>query len=58
MRLGLEINNYEFGVRKIVLLAMSYSIKTDNLGANSNNVSKRTLERERAEGRNESNGED
>jgi hypothetical protein len=34
--LGLEINNSEFGVRKIVLLAMSCSINVDNFGANSN----------------------
>jgi hypothetical protein len=33
--LGLEINNSEFEVRKIVLLAMSCSINADNLGANS-----------------------
>jgi hypothetical protein len=31
--LGLEINNSEFGVRKIVLLAMSRSINTDNFGS-------------------------
>jgi hypothetical protein len=31
--LGLEINNSEFGVRKIVLLAMSCSINTYNLGS-------------------------
>jgi hypothetical protein len=37
--LGLEVNNSEFGVRKIVLLAMSCSI----------NVSKGTLEREERE---------
>jgi hypothetical protein len=29
-RLGLEINNSEFGVWKIVLLAMSFSINADN----------------------------
>jgi hypothetical protein len=34
--LELEINNSEFRVRKIVLLAMSCSINVDNLGANSN----------------------
>jgi hypothetical protein len=28
--LGLEINNVEFGVRKIVLLAMSCSINADD----------------------------
>jgi hypothetical protein len=33
--LGLEINNSEFRVRKIVLIAMSCSINADNLGANS-----------------------
>ena len=32
-RLGLEINNCEFGVRKIVLLAMSCSINADNFGS-------------------------
>jgi hypothetical protein len=31
--LGLEINNGEFGVRKIVLLAMSCSINADNFGS-------------------------
>jgi hypothetical protein len=31
--LGLEINNNEFGVWKIVLLAMSCSINTDNFGS-------------------------
>jgi hypothetical protein len=31
--LGLEINNSEFGVRKIVLLAMSCSINADNFGS-------------------------
>jgi hypothetical protein len=31
--LGLEINNSEFGVRKIVLLAMSCSIYADNFGS-------------------------
>jgi hypothetical protein len=31
--LGLEINNCEFGVRKIVLLAMSCSINADNFGS-------------------------
>ena len=31
--LGLEINNSEFGVRKIVLLAMSCSINVDNFGS-------------------------
>jgi hypothetical protein len=30
--LGLEINNIEFGVRKIVPLAMSCSINADNFG--------------------------
>jgi hypothetical protein len=30
LRLGLEINNREFGVRKIVHLAMSFSINVDN----------------------------
>jgi hypothetical protein len=29
-RLGLEIDNNEYGVRKIVLLAMSRSINADN----------------------------
>jgi hypothetical protein len=32
-RLGLEINNLEFGVRKIVPIAMSYSINADNFGS-------------------------
>jgi hypothetical protein len=31
--LGLEINNSEFRVRKIVLLAMSCSINADNFGS-------------------------
>jgi hypothetical protein len=31
--LGLEMNTSEFGVRKIVLLAMSCSIKADNFGS-------------------------
>jgi hypothetical protein len=31
-RLGLEINKCEFGVRKIVPLAMSCSINADNFG--------------------------
>ena len=31
--LGLEINNSEFGVWKIVLLAMSCSINLDNFGS-------------------------
>jgi hypothetical protein len=31
--LGLEINNSEFGVRKIVLLAMSCSINAYNFGS-------------------------
>jgi hypothetical protein len=31
--LGLEINNVEFGVWKIVLLAMSCSINLDNFGS-------------------------
>jgi hypothetical protein len=31
--LGLEINNIEFRVRKIVLLAMSCSINMDNFGS-------------------------
>jgi hypothetical protein len=31
--LGLEINNREFGVRKIVSLAMSCSINADNFGS-------------------------
>ena len=32
-RLGLEINNSELGVRKIVPLAMSCSINVDNFGS-------------------------
>jgi hypothetical protein len=31
--LGLEINNSEFRVRKLVLLAMSCSINADNFGS-------------------------
>jgi hypothetical protein len=31
--LGLEINNYEFRVWKIVLLAMSCSINAENFGS-------------------------
>jgi hypothetical protein len=31
--LGLEINNCEFGVRKVVVLAMSCSINADNFGS-------------------------
>jgi hypothetical protein len=31
--LGMEINNSEFGVRKIVLLAMSCSINADKFGS-------------------------
>jgi hypothetical protein len=31
--LGSEINNSEFGVRKIVLLAMSCSINVNNFGS-------------------------
>jgi hypothetical protein len=31
--LGLEINNSDFGVRKIVPLAMSFSINADNFGS-------------------------
>jgi hypothetical protein len=31
--LGLEINNIEIGVRKMVLLAMSCSINADNFGS-------------------------
>jgi hypothetical protein len=30
MGLGLEINNNDYGVRKIILLAMSCSINVDN----------------------------
>jgi hypothetical protein len=50
-RLGLEINNSEFGVWKIVLLAMSCSINADNLiwEQTQNDMSKITLEREREE---------
>jgi hypothetical protein len=59
-RLGLEINNSEFGVWKIVLLAMSCSINADNLiwEQTQNDMSKITLERERGEGRNKSSGEE
>jgi hypothetical protein len=46
--LGLEINKCEFGVWKIVLLAMSCSINADSFGSQlKNNMSKRTLEREK-----------
>jgi hypothetical protein len=55
--LGLEINKCEFGVRKIVLLAMSFSINADNLGANPNQCEQENF-KERGEGRNKSNGED
>jgi hypothetical protein len=34
-RLGLETNDNEYGVWKIVLLAMSCSINVDNFGSNS-----------------------
>jgi hypothetical protein len=45
--LGLGINNCEFGVRKIVPLAMSCSINANNFWQQTqNNVSKITLERE------------
>jgi hypothetical protein len=49
--LGLEINNSEFGVQKIVPLAMSCSINADNFWEQTQNnvVSKRTLEREERE---------
>jgi hypothetical protein len=56
--LGLEINNSEFGVRKIVILDVICSINADNFGSQlKNNVSKRTFS-ERGDGRNKSNGED
>jgi hypothetical protein len=56
--LGLEVINNEYGVRKIVLLAMSCSINVDNFGSQLKRiVSKRTIG-ERGEGRNKSNGED
>jgi hypothetical protein len=57
LRLGLEINNYEFGVRKIVLLAKSCSINANNFGNQLKTMSKRTFS-ERGEGRNKSNGKD
>jgi hypothetical protein len=51
--LGLEINNSEFGVWKIVPLTMSCSINADNFWEQTqSNTSKRTLER--GEGRNKS----
>jgi hypothetical protein len=46
----------EYGVQKIVVLAMSCSINADNLGANLK-MRKRTF-RVKGEGRNKSNGED
>jgi hypothetical protein len=55
--LSLEINNGEFGVWKIVTLAMSCSINANNLGANSKQCEQENF-RERGEGRNKSNGED
>jgi hypothetical protein len=45
--LGLEINNREFGVRKIVPLAMSCSINTDNFGSKLKIICARELWRER-----------
>jgi hypothetical protein len=57
--LWLEINNLEFGVRKLVPLAMSCSINADNFWEQTqNNMSKGLLERERGEGRNKSSDED
>jgi hypothetical protein len=56
-RLGLEINNLEFEVRRIVPLSMSCSINADNFWEQTqNNMSKGTLER--GEGRNKSSDED
>jgi hypothetical protein len=55
--LGLEINNSEFGVWKIVLLTMSCSIIWITLRANSNQCEQENF-RDREEGRNKSNGKD
>jgi hypothetical protein len=41
--LGLEISNGEFGVWKIVLLAMTCLIDADNLGANSKQCEKESI---------------
>jgi hypothetical protein len=41
--LGLEINNREFGVRKIVPIAMSCSINADNFGSKLKTILAREL---------------
>jgi hypothetical protein len=41
--LGLEINNCEFGVRKIVPIAMSCSINADNFGSKIKTILAREL---------------
>jgi hypothetical protein len=45
--LGLEINNLEFKVRKIIPLAMSCSINADNFGIKLETILARELWRER-----------
>jgi hypothetical protein len=55
--LGLEINNSEFGVRKIVPLAMVAQSIRITLGANSKQGEQENF-RERREGRNKSSDED
>jgi hypothetical protein len=42
-RLGLEINNLEYRVRKIVPLVMSCSINADNLGSKFKSIRARKL---------------
>jgi hypothetical protein len=54
--LGLEINNSKYRVWKIVLLAMSCLINTDNFGSNSKRCEQENF-RERGEGRNKLSGE-
>ena len=41
--LGLEMYNLEFGVRKIIPLAMSFSINADNFGSNLKTILTREL---------------
>jgi hypothetical protein len=41
--LGLEINNREFGVQKIVPLAMRFSINADNFGSKLKTILAREL---------------
>jgi hypothetical protein len=54
--LGLEMNNLEFGVQKIVPLAMSCSINADNFGSQLKQYEQENF-RERGEGRNKSSDE-